>query len=307
MAKYNIINAQSGGRCLNIYGNGVMPSNINLKNVTLWSDTPTNEQRWDVSSLSGDTVIKSVIDTDYGVNKTSTNDCNMQSPGLTVNITLSSISSSMYNIKLKNSNPVLYLTASGNSDGAQVKWAQSTGNFDQCWIFMELTIPTTYTYPTVGRTLSQSYSSGHPAIDVTGGGNISAFADGVVAYTQNSKASWTTTNPNPPYSATSMETLGNCIVINHINPDTSKITGSYARTIYAHLASNPSLKKGDSVSKDQIIGTMGTTGRSDGIHLHFCLAVGNDTDLSPTANPLDWKSISILPTVNPKIYLPDYL
>lgn len=52
---------------------------------------------------------------------------------------------------------------------------------------------------------------------------------------------------------------GHYLVINHNN--------GY-KTLYAHL-SNISVRVGQTVPKGTVIGTMGTTGRSTGIHLHF--------------------------------------
>lgn len=52
---------------------------------------------------------------------------------------------------------------------------------------------------------------------------------------------------------------GNCIIIDH---------GNGYETLYAHL-SKVSVKKGTNVEKGEVIGVMGNTGNSYGVHLHF--------------------------------------
>ncbi|KMY55460.1 peptidase M23 [Bacillus sp. FJAT-27231] len=54
---------------------------------------------------------------------------------------------------------------------------------------------------------------------------------------------------------------GNCILISH------SINGKIVTTVYAHMSER--VVQGGSVSKGQIIGYMGNTGRSFGQHLHF--------------------------------------
>lgn len=63
---------------------------------------------------------------------------------------------------------------------------------------------------------------------------------------------------------------GNTIVISH---------GSGYQTKYAHL-SDIGVKTGDTVKKGQIVGTMGSSGRSTGSHLHFEV-VRNGTLIDP--------------------------
>ena len=46
------------------------------------------------------------------------------------------------------------------------------------------------------------------------------------------------------------------------------------QTIYAHLASL-NVKKGDYITSGDIIGSMGSSGRSDGAHLHYEIRVDN--------------------------------
>jgi len=87
----------------------------------------------------------------------------------------------------------------------------------------------------------------HYGLDISGlgyGANIYASNNGTVH--------------NIDYSPTG---FGNYVVINHNN-------GYY--TLYAHMQKvAPKLKKGDTVSRGQIIGFIGSTGKSTGPHVHF--------------------------------------
>ena len=60
------------------------------------------------------------------------------------------------------------------------------------------------------------------------------------------------------------EGLGNYIVIDH---------GDF-QTLYAHMKDGPIHKKGDKVGKGEILGVVGSTGRSTGPHLHFEVGIG---------------------------------
>jgi len=83
----------------------------------------------------------------------------------------------------------------------------------------------------------------HAGIDMGGGGPIQAAEDGKVV-----KAEY-----DPGW--------GHYVKIDH---------GNNVQTLYAHMKTNSiKVSEGDKVSKDQQIGTMGTTGSSTGIHLHF--------------------------------------
>lgn len=66
---------------------------------------------------------------------------------------------------------------------------------------------------------------------------------------------------------------GNKIIINHNNG---------MKTVYAHLSSI-SVSVGQTVEKGKVIGIMGSTGNSTGIHLHFELYKNGALQ-----NPLDY-------------------
>lgn len=99
-------------------------------------------------------------------------------------------------------------------------------------------------WPTVGHTVTQYYSWRHNGLDIANktGTPIYAAADGIVE-----TASWNAGG------------YGYQVVINH---------GAGKQTRYAHMSAF-AVKAGDSVSKGQNIGVMGSTGHSTGPHVHF--------------------------------------
>ncbi|MDQ3098395.1 MAG: M23 family metallopeptidase [bacterium] len=95
--------------------------------------------------------------------------------------------------------------------------------------------------------ITQSFKSYHPGIDIAGSsGDPVVAADGGEVIV----SGWT---DNTGY--------GNRVMIKHPNGMV---------TLYGHLQSNSNkVKSGDKVSKGQVIGLRGSTGRSTGPHLHF--------------------------------------
>lgn len=65
--------------------------------------------------------------------------------------------------------------------------------------------------------------------------------------------------------------------------------------VYAHLA-NVTVKIGDRVKVDQLIGIEGTTGKSTGIHLHYEVRrQGFGTDVNPTEYMLQYYKVENVP------------
>lgn len=115
---------------------------------------------------------------------------------------------------------------------------------------------TSYIWPTVSKRITQMFNPGtHYGIDVgavtTGvaGDPIYCFADGYV-----SRSEWSSS-------------YGNVVYINHINPKSS--ISPYIQTKYAHMRDEPLPSVNTNISKGTVIGYMGTTGQSNGVHLHF--------------------------------------
>jgi murein DD-endopeptidase MepM/ murein hydrolase activator NlpD len=99
----------------------------------------------------------------------------------------------------------------------------------------------------------------HLGVDIAGrrGMDVWATADGLVAYAYEDK------------------NLGKVVVINH-NPEIVNEDGTVTyrqgtlRTEYGHL-DEILVRKGDRVSRQQVIGKMGSTGRSTGPHVHYAV------------------------------------
>jgi len=81
-----------------------------------------------------------------------------------------------------------------------------------------------------------------------------------------------------------MGTHGNVIMVTH------SINGQVFTTVYAQLNSF-NVSSGQSVSKGQVIGKMGNTGRSTGPHVHFEIHNGPwNSARSNAVNPIRYVS-----------------
>lgn len=98
----------------------------------------------------------------------------------------------------------------------------------------------------------QGYNKLHAGMDISGGGAIYAANGGTVTH------------------AGSHSSFGNYIDISHGNGMTTR---------YAHLSSM-NVSTGQTVSRGQNIGVMGTTGSSTGVHLHFEVLI-NGVQVNP--------------------------
>lgn len=112
-----------------------------------------------------------------------------------------------------------------------------------------------FVWPASG-VISQGYSFYHKAIDIAGSGSILAAESGTVT-----ASGWDSSG------------YGNRVVVDH---------GNGSRTLYAHM-SVLQVVVGQTVNKGDVLGQMGTTGRSTGVHLHF--EIRQDSVL---LNPLDY-------------------
>lgn len=102
----------------------------------------------------------------------------------------------------------------------------------------------------------------HNGIDISGAetSNIYAVAPGTVIKVVNSCPNYGT------YGNTCGSGFGNHVVIDHGN-------GIY--TTYAHMTNNVAVSVGQNVGRASVLGHMGRSGSSTGVHLHFGVSVGN--------------------------------
>lgn len=138
-----------------------------------------------------------------------------------------------------------------------------------------------YLWPTANQNrISQYYRSGHTALDIAGSGNVVATKSGKVEYLYTGCTNFngakkgvgctsSTCSPNAGFYYSSYYNTnfcnyayGNGIIIRH--SDGSGIS------LYGHL-SEIYVKVGETVKQGQAIGKMGSTGASEGVHLHFAL------------------------------------
>lgn len=125
----------------------------------------------------------------------------------------------------------------------------------------------TWGWPTARPYVITSYFASrwgthHDGIDISGTGHgspIYSIGSGTVVYVYNGCPA-----RGSGLGDTCGGSLGNHVIIDH---------GNNMYVIYAHNASN-SVSVGQSVSRGQVIGTMGSSGRATGTHLHFAISRG---------------------------------
>lgn len=135
--------------------------------------------------------------------------------------------------------------------------------------------------------ITQGYSSAHKAVDL---GREHLTGEPVIAHTAGTVIFCQTGQKNNKGAKGNLS-YGNCVKLDH---------GSGYSTLYAHLAT-VSVKQGDTVAKGQVIGTMGNTGNSYGMHLHFEVRKDNE-HIDPTPYLEADLPIDIVPHVTYRVY-----
>ncbi|MBR6558797.1 MAG: peptidoglycan DD-metalloendopeptidase family protein [Clostridia bacterium] len=272
------------------------------ESVVLCSESDTNEQWWDVSTLSNNAVIRFVINYRYSPNISCDCDCDCGNK-CELQVISGNESNSFMNIiktgsyyKIQHRSTSYYLTADGTYNGADTYWDTANGSNAQLWQFTEITpyeaiSGEDYTYPNESRKIREEYSADHSGIDIVAneGDEVYAFANGVISYKQD---------------VDNGDSKGICIAINHHNPDITIESGLYATSIYMHLSSIRNLEIGTFVEKGQLIGYVGKTGDADVPHLHFALAVGSNNTMRPGVTGVSLASLNL---IDPEKYLTEYV
>ncbi len=132
--RYKII-SRFAGKCLNIYGDN-LTSLSNNRNVCIWTDSGSNEQKWTIQTIGTGVYIQAYIDHAFGLNVYRSGDpwnCDIHT--ISNNETDAKVdiieTTGGYYIKLHNYN--MYLTVTSSQDGGNVCWDDYTGGPLQIW------------------------------------------------------------------------------------------------------------------------------------------------------------------------------
>lgn len=274
---------------LNVWSDKDYPQ-AKLSNVCLWSCDETDiAQMWVVKSSTQGAFIQPLkgsssnlyLDRYTGSGAGANINAHLYTASGTSLFDIQTASQDSVKIKVVDKN--LYLTAYGGTNGKRtgktdksegnVFFATNSNSLTQEWIPVAVK---KYYWPTECKRLNTSYpynpSKGHLGVDIqplqkgVAGDKVYAYMDGYVSFIRNSIAN----NPDEGYT----------VRIHHNNP--LKDDNGYARirTQYMHLNSAPLVSVGNRVTAGQLIGYMGTTGNSTGVHLHFEVRGGSESDFA---------------------------
>ena len=258
------------GKALDVKGKSIENSAI----VHIWDKLPTNSQVVKVNILSNGyykfTFIHSskCLDVRDNASADKTRVQQYTDNGSSAQQwKIKKLSDGYYNIINKNGQLLDVDNGSGFVNGNYMQIYHDVGNSDQRFKFTEVKslFNDIYTLP-VNKGVSvitQNYSSSHLALDIGSLGgkkvDIRAIKNGTVTaiYTKCTH----NYGKNPGVSCGCGGHGGNYIIIDH---------GSGITSTYMHLTS-VGVKTGDKVKIGDVIGVMGSTGRSTGVHLHLAI------------------------------------
>lgn len=190
------------------------------------------------------------------------------------------------------------------------------GDYDFAWAISgspshgkgwPISSPMSYANTTCAQCRANSTGrTGHTGVDVVGGGPIFAMQSGKVVAIVSSVTVASACPSNPLRSSgtclnargpglnghASGTAYGNVVVIRHedANGNAIKINNLFVYSTYAHMvpkascAALASLSQNSKVVKGQRIGTMGTTGHSTGIHMHWEMILSSNGSQSGTTS-----------------------
>lgn len=295
---FYLISHYGAGLPLNRYGNGAFEIN---QEFSLY-DSASSDQQFKIVNVNNKQRIAMSGDTSLGLNvyRSGSYPCTLYT--LLNNdddsqVTITECDEGIYDCYY------IYLTAHGKdvytltaptdltSTSARVTWKPYTGGPEQIWKIK--TSHTANTYSGHGRYLPSRPSSTvspfiWPCVKKTGsrGYNASTPHYGIDRdsyYTQSSSQKNAPGDPIYPVCSGKVvkvyekdANFGNSVWINSSNPNTKVITGgAYIRHLYMHFNAKPLVNVGDSVTTNTVLGYMGTTGDSTGVHLHFGIQARN--------------------------------
>lgn len=137
MSTYRIQSYKGTGLFLNVYGTGTITGR---RNVCIWKETSSSDQKWSITSLGSNVLVKSMNNQNYALNaKTDTWNCDVMTVNSDsyVNFQVVDKSAKLYLIQLV-SNTAKYLTAEGTANNSNVSWAaRNTSSDAQVWKVFE--------------------------------------------------------------------------------------------------------------------------------------------------------------------------
>lgn len=137
MSIYRIQAYRGTGLFLNVYGTGTITGR---RNVCIWSETTSSDQKWSITSLGNNVLVKSMNNQNYALNaKTDTWNCDVMTVNTDSYVNFQAVNKNekLYRIQLV-SNTAKYLTAEGTAKNSNVAWAAlNTSSDAQVWKVFE--------------------------------------------------------------------------------------------------------------------------------------------------------------------------